>query len=241
MTMVTCIICYHNAEAHLAKALRSVQRQSRPDFKCIMVDDGSTDQGPALAAAAAAADPRFALASLGPAQGPQGKAAASKAAEAMLDTEYVCFVDADDWLSGDAFYEAAKALELQPEAPACLTDMLLSNEDATAVRPCPGNGQPFSYDGIYDVRLPFHLMMMRTDLFIDAGGLDEEFRVGQMYELRLRLAKAYGPFARVYKPLYFWRQWPGQTTARARAGGASAPEVREAVARARRRHGRLKA
>lgn len=48
-----------NAEATLGAALRSITRQTLPDWECVIVDDGSTDATLAIAAAAARVDARF--------------------------------------------------------------------------------------------------------------------------------------------------------------------------------------
>lgn len=234
MTRVTCILPFHNpGRAFLAKAMRSIQGQSRPDFLCLLVDDGSTDDSRALALAMAAEDRRFALAATA---GRIGKARAVKAVERLVNTEYVCIVDSDDWLSQDAFYETVKALDDdEDESPAVLTDMYVSNEDGTECVPCKYNGQPYSYEAMHRVRLPIHLLMMRTAFFHGCGGLDEEMELGHMFDLRLRLANEYGPLLRVTKPLYFYRRHAGQATQ------ARAEAMRAAVATARERHGRLNA
>lgn len=48
-----------NAAATLAEAVASVQAQTRGDWELLVVDDGSTDGGCALAEALAAGDPRI--------------------------------------------------------------------------------------------------------------------------------------------------------------------------------------
>jgi glycosyltransferase involved in cell wall biosynthesis len=50
-----------DAEAALAAALRSVQRQSERDWECLIVDDGSRDGSARIAAELAQSDGRFRL------------------------------------------------------------------------------------------------------------------------------------------------------------------------------------
>ena len=47
--LVTILVPAFNAEATLAETLDSVRRQSRTDWECIIVDDGSGDATSALA------------------------------------------------------------------------------------------------------------------------------------------------------------------------------------------------
>ena len=49
----------HNNAAHLPLAIESLLAQSYPDFLLVMLDDGSSDQTPAIARRYAAADPRL--------------------------------------------------------------------------------------------------------------------------------------------------------------------------------------
>jgi glycosyltransferase involved in cell wall biosynthesis len=56
--LVTIGISFFNDEADLPDALRSVYAQSFDDWELLLVDDGSTDRSPEIAAAVAAADPR---------------------------------------------------------------------------------------------------------------------------------------------------------------------------------------
>jgi glycosyltransferase involved in cell wall biosynthesis len=58
---VTVIVPAFNAEATLAETLESVAAQSYSNWECLIVDDGSTDGTPALAAAYCARDSRFRL------------------------------------------------------------------------------------------------------------------------------------------------------------------------------------
>lgn len=93
---VSVIIPFHNEAATLGGALDSVAAQTVPDWEAVLVDDASTDAGTELAAARAAADPRFRLLRL-PQNG--GVAAARNAGIAAARGRFIAFLDADDlWL-----------------------------------------------------------------------------------------------------------------------------------------------
>ncbi|MGH7788934.1 MAG: glycosyltransferase, partial [Candidatus Binatia bacterium] len=56
---VSVVLPLRDAAATLADALHSLAAQSLADFECLLVDNGSQDASPAIAAAAAARDARF--------------------------------------------------------------------------------------------------------------------------------------------------------------------------------------
>jgi teichuronic acid biosynthesis glycosyltransferase TuaG len=91
MPAVSVIIPAYNAEAFLARALRSVQAQSFQDFEIVVVDDGSTDGTAAVARGFSGV--RYVGANH------QGEAAARNRGLEEARGEFVAFVDADDeWL-----------------------------------------------------------------------------------------------------------------------------------------------
>lgn len=83
----------YNAEATLERSVASVCAQSRTDWELLMVDDGSTDATPTLAARLAGVDPRLRLLVPG---GNRGAAAARNVALVKARGRYIAFLDADD-------------------------------------------------------------------------------------------------------------------------------------------------
>lgn len=87
-----------NAAAHLARAVASVQAQTRHDWELIIADDGSRDGTFALAASLAAADPRIKVLPRYEAA-PRGAGAARNRAIDVAQGRYLAFLDADDeWM-----------------------------------------------------------------------------------------------------------------------------------------------
>lgn len=85
-----------NAAATIEEALRSIVSQSVPPAHIVVVDDGSTDETAALAAAF---DPRVDVIR----QENQGCGAATNRGMAVVATPLVAFLDSDDlWLQGKA-------------------------------------------------------------------------------------------------------------------------------------------
>ncbi len=83
----------------LADCLRSIASQTFGDLEVIMVNDGSTDDGPRIAQAQARADPRFTLLTV-PNGGPGF--ARNRGAE-RASGEFLAFVDGDDMLAPQAY------------------------------------------------------------------------------------------------------------------------------------------
>ena len=94
--LVSVITPYRNAKRFLPAFVDSLQRQTAQDWTCIMVDDGSSDGGPAFLAELVAEDPRFQLIiNTNPKHWP-GPASARNCALKRVQTELVAFCDVDD-------------------------------------------------------------------------------------------------------------------------------------------------
>jgi glycosyltransferase involved in cell wall biosynthesis len=103
MSTVSVIIPARNAEATLAAALDSVAAQSGVEVETIVVDDGSTDETPAVAAGHSI-KPEF-LRSTG-----SGASAARNLGLAAATGRYVVFLDGDDLLKPGALQGRLAAL-----------------------------------------------------------------------------------------------------------------------------------
>ncbi|MBV2155177.1 glycosyltransferase family 2 protein [Kitasatospora sp. SUK 42] len=95
------VVPVYNVERYLGECLDSIAAQTFEDFECVMVDDGSTDDGPVIAKAYAARDRRFRLVQ----QENKGLGAARNTGWRHLTpgTEYLAFVDSDDTLPPHAY------------------------------------------------------------------------------------------------------------------------------------------
>lgn len=91
---VTVIIAAYNAGRYIRKTIDSVLSQSFTNFKIIVINDGSTDDTPIIVSEYKLKDPRVFLID----KENSGVAATRNLGLSLVDTDYFCFVDSDDYL-----------------------------------------------------------------------------------------------------------------------------------------------
>lgn len=97
MCLVSVVIPVYNIAPHLPQCLDSVLGQSLSDLEVICVDDGSTDESPAILARYAAADSRIIVVT----RENGGPGAARNTGLEQARGRYLIFLDSDDWFEPD--------------------------------------------------------------------------------------------------------------------------------------------
>ena len=92
MEVISIVIPIYNSAGYLRECVESVLGQSYPALDVILVDDGSTDESPAICAEYAARDPRVRLFQ----PGPVGVGAARNYGISRAKGKYLMFADSDD-------------------------------------------------------------------------------------------------------------------------------------------------
>ena len=114
---VSVVIAAHNQADFLGETIESVLAQTFRDWELVVVDDGSTDATPTVAARYAARDARVRCLS-----GPrQERAAARNRGLAATTGPLVAFLDADDLWRPEKLARQVAALRADPEAGLCYT------------------------------------------------------------------------------------------------------------------------
>jgi glycosyltransferase involved in cell wall biosynthesis len=202
-----------NAAATLPEALASIFAQTDPDWELVLVDDGSTDRTGAIAAAAAARDPRVRLV----ARPHRGIVAALNDGLAEARGAYVARMDADDLMAPDRLAAQRAALDADPALGlvSCLVDHLGAAGDtrgyAAHVAWLNAVADPAAIALNRFVEAPFAhpSVMFRRALVARHGG----YRDGPFpedYELWLRWLEAGVAMAKVPRVLLTWRDGPGR-------------------------------
>jgi O-antigen biosynthesis protein len=215
---------YKSDLRYLREAIDSVRAQHYPAWELCIVDDGSGR--PELNAAIqryADADPRIKFA---PAGENGGISAATNAALAMCEGEFVGFLDHDDTLTDDALLRVAQALTADPEL-----DVVYSDSDkltAHGVRADPFLKPDWSPVYLLGAMYIGHLLVVRRSLAEAAGGFDSTFDTIQDFEFFLRVSERTERIHHIPQTLYHWRAIPGSIA----AGTDQKDDVAELQARA---------
>lgn len=101
MIKFSIVIPVYQVEAYLQTCVDSLLAQSYRDFEVIIVDDGSTDQSPAICDSCKQADSRVQVIH----QENAGNAVARNVGVSRAQGEYVVFIDSDDWISSSDFLQ----------------------------------------------------------------------------------------------------------------------------------------
>jgi glycosyltransferase involved in cell wall biosynthesis len=116
--MVSVIIPTYNYASFIGQTLRSLQLQSYPDFECLIIDNGSTDNT-AEVVKPFLRDQRFKYIK----QENKGVSAARIAGLKAAGGEYILFLDADDLIERDKLKVAVEILEKHEDVALVYSDM----------------------------------------------------------------------------------------------------------------------
>lgn len=107
MKNISVIIPMYHAEAFIRQCVRSVQNQSEQNWELIIIDDGSTDLGPAICEELRREDDRIRLYR----QENSGVSCARNKGIDLADGKYVFFLDSDDMIHPRLFEEMLRQAE----------------------------------------------------------------------------------------------------------------------------------
>lgn len=110
MPSLSVVVPLYNKARYIARCLDSILAQTHRDFTLFLVNDGSTDSGPQIAAAYS--DPRLNLIN----QANAGPGSARNHGLRLAQSDYVAFLDGDDAWQPDFLARSLAILETNPVA-----------------------------------------------------------------------------------------------------------------------------
>lgn len=203
---VSVVIPAYNAAWCVAKAINSVRAQQGVDLEVIVVDDGSTDDTPAV------------LASYDDAvrvvrQANRGLSAARNTGIAAARGDLVAFLDADDWWLPGKLQHQLDLLARRPEVGFCSTAARVEDPEGSLLNlwASPHWDGPFVvrlFGSNADVAGSGSAVVARRALFDRVGGFDTSLRSLEDIDMWMRLA-AVTDYACIDEPLVVILKRPG--------------------------------
>jgi glycosyltransferase involved in cell wall biosynthesis len=182
------VVPAYNAAPWVGDAIASVIAQTFPDWRMVVVDDGSTD--PTGDVVADFPDTRVRLVR----QANAGVSAARNRGMAELcggSGDALIFLDADDWLAPDALSRLAAALDASPSAVAAAGPFAFAG--SVGVR-CPPSGDLVERLLVGNLFANGGHLLLRWAAVRAIGGFSAGLTYGEDWEFWTRLALR-GPFA----------------------------------------------
>jgi len=202
---VSVIIPCYNAGRFLPEALKSVYAQTYREWEILLVDDGSTDDTPAVASAQGDRIRYFR-------QENRGAAAARNLGIARARGEFIAFLDADDVWLPSKLETQLRLFSRRPEPGLVYSDCYSINGNGVVTgfylkRRLSSRRDPAAEIFIRDY-MPNSTVVVRRSCLDLVGPLDESIVLSEDEDLKIRLADRF-PVGRVAVPLAGWRQHEG--------------------------------
>jgi len=216
---------YNAEEKWLRAAIDSVIKQVYSNWELCIVDDASTKRDvKKILEVYQSIDRRIKVKYLDENLGISG---ASNEALAMAGGEFVGFLDHDDELTRDAFFEVVKLLNQNPNL-----DLIYSDEDKKDLngrRVEPFFKPDWSPDLLLSMNYVSHFSVVRKSLVDKVGGLRRGFEGSQDYDLILRVTELTNKIGHIPKPLYSWRKVPSSAAVSIEAKPYARESAKEAL------------
>lgn len=190
---ITVIVRTFRRPEVLRLTLESLRWQTYPHFKVIVVEDGVQPVSqPVVQQASAWLDITY----LG-ANAPWGRSRAANEAVALAQTDYVCFLDDDDYFFAEHLETMANLIEQNPTSSMFCASSVLGRcaHPADATLPVPfrsqqnlGKEKLTAFDFFSDNPVPIQAVVFRKDLYEQCGGMDTALDALEDWDLWMRMA-----------------------------------------------------
>ena len=209
MPRFSVIIPLYNKAPYVAKAIQSVLAQTFSDYELIVVDDGSKDDSVVIASQALKGRQNCRLIQ----RENTGVSMARNNGVAVSQSDFLCFLDADDWWEPTFLEEMAGLIERHPDSGIYGTGYHIVKNGKKRVAPIGvddgfGEGE-INYCQEYAKTLCMPLwtgaVCMPRNVFEELGGFPTGIKLGEDFLLWIRVALKYNVIL-LNKPLSNYNQ-----------------------------------
>ncbi len=199
---VSIIIPAYNAAETIADTLDSVLAQTSPNWEAIIVDDGSTDGTASIAVSFAKRDARFRTVS----QPALGVSAARNAGIRLARSDWLLFLDADDWILPRHLERLTSTLSSDPDLDAvhCGWGRVTRNGMLYGESYGPPSSDLFTAFACFPAFV-IHACIVRRSLVEAVGGFDASFSACEDWDLWQRIARTGARFGAIREVLAHYR------------------------------------
>ena len=185
---VSVIIPVYNAANTLRATVASVQEQTLHEWELILVDDGSTDGGFAVAEALMAEDPRIRRI----ARSNGGPSSARNAGAAAANGRYLAFLDADDHWAPKRLAGLSRFLDERPDVGVAFSRVAFLDASTGRITTRTRHHPHLPLESLLpeNPTCSASNLFLRVEVFREIGGFDETLRHAEDQDLLVRLAAA---------------------------------------------------
>jgi glycosyltransferase involved in cell wall biosynthesis len=186
---VSVVVPTYNRGDLIGETLESVRVQTLPDWECLVIDDGSTDDTKSVVRRFAGQDARFRYVR----QENAGVCAARNRGVSLARGEYIAFLDSDDHFAPDKLEWQVAALQADPGA------VLVYGNTLQCKPPDMRHGWVYLGDIVdkpsgwaFESLLQcssIYAPLVRADVFRKTGGFDSAMIPGEDWDMWIRIAR----------------------------------------------------
>lgn len=207
MSFFSIIMPLYNKAPYVRKAVESVVRQTFADWELIVVDDGSDDGGAELVKAFS--DTRIRMIR----QENMGVSMARNNGVAVAQSDYLCFLDADDWWD-NGYLEALHGLIARHPDTGIYSTVYYLVKNGQQYQAPIGVAADFTegiidYCSVYAKTLCMPVFIGATcvprRIFDEQQGFNRQLSLGEDFDLWLRIAQKH-PVVLLNQPLAYYNQ-----------------------------------
>jgi glycosyltransferase involved in cell wall biosynthesis len=200
--VLTVIVPMYNVASFIKKALHSIQDQSFKDYRCIIIDDCSTDNTIGQVKKFLD-DSRFQLIKN---EVNLGKPKSIDKALAITNSKYLTIHDGDDWSSESRYEKQINFLESNQEYVMCGTSFFHVSEKGVVLDEATAE---IDYDIIKNniiEKSQFHgpTLLFKSEILREVGGLFRYMKMGEDIDFTMRVVEKF-PATNLKEPLYYYR------------------------------------